>query len=116
MENQNFTVLKNFSFIVKQPNQSKCEVVTKDLIMTHESESYEYEKVLREFNGCLFVSSQDPDFDKVMALYNSPVSFDCVSVDSLDINPYMFDWLSREILQYFTTNYPHDKFYSVLFT
>lgn len=112
---QNVTVIKNFKFIVKTINDPKCRVVVKDLILTHKHDSYEYEKVLKEYNGCLFVSSQDPAFTKAMELYNSLLSFDCVSVDALDINPFTFDWLSNEILQDFRATYPQDDFYSVLF-
>ena len=112
---QNVTVIKNFKFIVKQINDSKCRMVVKDLILSHKLDSYEYEKVLKEYNGCLFVSKHDPDFDRAMELYKSPLSFDCVSVDALDINAYTFDWLANEILQDFKLTYPQDEFYSVLF-
>ncbi len=115
MANQHYTLIRNFSFIVKQPSQAKCTVVTKDLLMTHESDSYEYADVLKSYFGSLFVSSSDPDFDSVMNLYNSPVSFDCISVESVEVNPYDLEWLSEEILNEFSNNYPDDEFYSVLF-
>lgn len=112
MDTQNFTEFNRFNFIVKTPEESKCSVVSKQLILIHREER-DYREVLQEYNGSLFCSSSDTDFEEVLKLYNSPVSFDCIAIDRVDVNPYDLSWLQEELLEEFTKRFEDDEFFGL---
>jgi len=110
----NFTEFKNFNFIVKTPEEPKCQVVTKQILLLHREER-DYREVLSEYNGSLFCSSSDNDFEEVLKLYNSPVSFDCIAIDRVDVNPFELTWLQEELLEEFEKRFTDDEFYGLYF-
>jgi hypothetical protein len=114
MANKNFTHYKDFSFIVKKPGEAKCKLVSTDLVLTH-SETDDYSEFFDEFNGALFCSSTDNDFEKVLELYNSPVSFDCIAIDRIDVDYASLDWLEKELLDELGKRYENEYFYDILF-
>lgn len=117
MNQLNHTLIKDFTFIVKQPYDSKCAVIVKDIMLLHKSETYafDYESVISEFTGCLWASSSDPDFNKLMELYSGPIKFECIAIETPDINQYEFSWLSHEITEELKKQFPEDEIYGVLF-
>lgn len=110
----NFTEFEKFNFIVKTPEESKCQVVSKRLILLHKEER-DYREAINEYNNSLFCSSADNDFEEVLKLYNSPVSFDCIAIDRVDVNPYELTWLQEELLEELTKNFEDDEFYGLYF-
>ncbi len=114
MQVKNFTQFKDFKFIVKKSGEAKCKIVTSDIVLTH-SDADDYSEFFDEFNGSLFCSSADPDFEKVLELYNSPVSFDCIAIDRIDVDYENLEWLESELLDELAKRYPNEEFYNILF-
>jgi len=114
MEQKNFTHYRDFSFIVKKSGDPKCRVVSTDLVLTH-SVMDDFSEFFDEFNGSLFCSSADPDFERVLDLYNSAVSFDCIAIDRIDVDYENLDWLSNELLDELKKKYQGEEFYDIIF-
>lgn len=119
MISRKYTKYDGFSFIVKTPGDSKCRVISTDIVLTH-SNDIDYFELFEEFNGALFCSSADPDFESIVSLYNGPVSFECIAVDRDDISHRSLQWLKDELLKelrrrYTTHDVGSDVFYDLIF-
>lgn len=114
MSKHYYTSFNNFRFIVKTPNEAKCRILSKSIILTHEQQR-DYSEFIEEYNNSLFCSSTDENFEEVLKLYNSPVSFDCIAIDSIDVNAYDLKWLAEEMLDEFSKRFPDDIFYDLYF-
>jgi hypothetical protein len=109
-----YTKFTDFAFIVKTPGESKCKVITKDLLLLH-SKYFDYYELFEEFNGALFCSSSDSDFDSLVSLYNGPISFECIAIDRSDVNSNSFEWLKDELLTELGNRYPEETFHDLIF-
>jgi hypothetical protein len=114
MAQRHYTKFNDFTFIVKTPGESKCEIVVKDAVLSH-SNSYDYFDLFQEFNGALFCSSTDPNFESVVNLYNGPVSFECIAIDRHDVTYRSLEWLKEEMLKEFQKRFPQEEFYDLIF-
>lgn len=114
MQDKTFTLFKDFTFIVKSPGISKCKVIKKDLLLTHLTAT-SYHEFFDEYDGSLFCSSADNDFEEILKLYNSPVSFDCIAIDRIDVSSMNFDWLAEEFLDELRGKFEEEEFYELYF-
>ncbi len=114
MQEKFHTRFNDFTFIVKTPGESKCEIVKKDVVLLH-SGKVDYSEIFKEFKGSLFCSSLDSDFSYIVELYKGPISFDCVAIDREDVNFRSLQWLKEEILKEFTSRFPEEIFYDLFF-
>ena len=112
--NTHYTKFDDFAFIVKTPSESKCQVITKSVILTH-SNDFDYYELFEEFNGSLFCSSVDPNFESIVNLYNGPISFECIAIDRDDVSHRSLEWLKEELLKELRERYPESEFYDLLF-
>jgi hypothetical protein len=114
MQEKIHTKFDDFTFIVKTPGESKCQLIKKDALLVH-SKSVNYFETFEEFNGGLFCSSLDPNFDEIVKLYKGPVSFECIAIDRPDVTYRSLEWLKEEMLKEFSTRFPEDTFYDLYF-
>lgn len=114
MQDKTFTYYTGLTFIVKTPGLSKCKIITKDILLTHFTRG-PYHDFFDEYNNSLFCSSADNDFDEILKLYNSPVSFDCIAIDRVDVNSENLDWLAEEFLEELKSKYEEEEFYELFF-
>lgn len=109
-----YTKFDDFAFIVKTPGESRCQVIAKDVVLTH-SNDFDYYELFEEFKGSLFCSSADPDFESIVNLYNGRISFECIAIDRDDVTYRSFNWLKEELLKELKERFPQSEFYELLF-
>ena len=109
-----YTKVDDFAFIVKTPGESRCQVIAKDVVLTH-SDDFDYYQLFEEFNGSLFCSSSDPDFESIVHLYNGPISFECIAIDRDDVTYRSLNWLKEELLKELGERFPNTEFHELIF-
>jgi hypothetical protein len=109
-----YTKFDDFAFIVKTPGESRCQVIAKDVVLTH-SNDFDYYELFEEFNGSLFCSSADSNFESIVNLYNGPISFECIAIDRDDVTHRSLQWLKDELLKELQSRYPEEQFHELIF-